>query len=167
MISKEYYDNIDGVISKITLNFQGNLLLEAIFSNDGKEKCHTKFKDFNSFVYKELVLLKKNDIEFKDFDDNKQVMKTTTVLAFLLMPFPFEKEIHCSYEDVSFEFDIKGKGIENDESLEYSYVNIDDSKKKIKNLEEAYNLLNKYYIPDVSVTNKLKKYKEKIMDFFK
>jgi hypothetical protein len=167
MISKEYYDNVDGVISKITLSFHGILLTEAIFSNDGKEKCYTSFKDFKSFVYSELVLYKKNDIEFKDFDDNKQVMKTVAVLAFLLMPFPFEKEINCSYEDVSFIFKIKEKGIENDESLEYSYVNIDDSKKKIKNLEEAYNLLNKYYIPDVSVTNKLKKYKEKIMDFFK
>jgi len=172
MISKEYYDNVDGVISKITLSFHGILLMEAIFSNDGKEKCYTSFKDFKSFVYSELVLYEKNDIkfkdfEFKDFDDNKQVMKTAAVLAFLLMPFPFEKKINCSYEDVYFSFEIKEKGIGNDESLEYSYVNIDDSEKKIKNLEEMYNLLNKYYIPDVSITNKLKKYKEEIMDFFK
>lgn len=167
MISKEYYDNVDGAISKIKVSFLGNIILEVILSDEGKEKCGTEFEDFDDFVYKELIDFKNKDINFKDFDNNKQVMKTSAVLAFLLMPVPSKKKIRCFYDDVYLNFDIKGKGITKDISLDYANMTINDSRQDVNNLEEVYNLLNKYYVPDESVTDKVKKYKTKIMDFFK
>ena len=167
-IFRQYYDNENALKSKIRFSVIGSPIFELILSNEGKEKCSLEYEGFDENVYHNFFTVnkRKKDIEFIDFSTKRKVMNTAVTMYQLLLPMPYKKTIKCNYDDLYFSFTIKGEGLGKSASLESSYMKIGGDIHEVNTLEEAQNLINKYYIPDVSLKDNLKNYKNKIIDLF-
>lgn len=170
-IITQYYDDDDASVSKSGFYIENEVIMEAIISNDGREKCSTEYSGLNEKVESMLEKFTEgsNDREGYKFNENyikdlirdSGIEKTADALAVLpsLILTENNKKIKCK-DTIYFIFGVKYGDIVD---LDYAGRGYSD----VTTTEKAMNLVNKYYKTDPSIKDRVHNLKKDLVDFFK
>jgi len=170
-IITKYYDSEKATVAKSGFYIENEVVEEFINSDDGEVKCVTSPNELNEKV-KSVIGKFVEGNEKSGFKFNENYIQNTIekigiertsdfLTALPVMIFAKnEKTIECYSQ---FRFDFK---VEMGDTIKLTYA----SGKKgsnVSTIEEANNIINKYYKVDLSVKDKLHNFKNDIVDFFK